>query len=196
MGVAVSDGETTATVCGAVVRADRVLDGLAFGECTVGGSDATETVASLSVVAERPDVQYLLCAGIAPAWFNLLDLHRLHERADCPVLSVSFEASPGLDPALREQFDGDALAERRAIYERQPPRRRVRLDADAGTETDASGATDAGDADAAWIRAVGCDHETAAEVVRTYTPEGSGRPEPLRVARLAARAGRTYGGGE
>ncbi|MEZ3115918.1 DUF99 family protein [Halobaculum sp. MBLA0147] len=191
-GIAVSDGETTATVCGAVVRADRVLDGLAFGECTVGGTDATATVASLSVVADRPDVQYVLCAGLAPAWFNLLDLHRLHERADCPVLSVSFEASPGLDPALREQFDGDALAERRAIYERQPPRRRVVLDADAAETGTGEGSADA--ADAVWVRAVGCDHETAAAVVRAYTPAGSGRPEPLRVARLAARAGRTYGG--
>jgi len=33
----------------------------------------------------------------------------------------------------------------------------------------------------------------AARIVRGHTPEG-GRPEPLRVARLAARAGRTFAG--
>ena len=32
--------------------------------------------------------------------------------------------------------------------------------------------------------------DAAADVVAAFTPEGSGRPEPLRVARLAARAGR------
>jgi hypothetical protein len=42
-----------------------------------------------------------------------------------------------------------------------------------------------------YVRAVGVDDETAAAVVRTFTPEG-GRPEPLRVARLAARAARGW----
>ncbi|PSQ09470.1 DUF99 domain-containing protein, partial [Halobacteriales archaeon QS_7_68_65] len=35
---------TRSTLAGAVVRADRVVDGFAFGSCTVGGTDATETV--------------------------------------------------------------------------------------------------------------------------------------------------------
>jgi endonuclease V-like protein UPF0215 family len=119
-------------------------------------------------------VQYLLLAGIAPAWFNLIDLPALADAVSRPVCSLSFEASPGLEPALREGFSGDALDERLATYRAQPPRRRVEVNDDA-----------------VWVRAVGVDDDRAAEIVRAYTPEG-GRPEPLRVARLAARAARRF----
>jgi endonuclease V-like protein UPF0215 family len=175
LGIAASDGSDRATLAGVVVRADRVVDGVAFASCTVGGTDATDTVVSLFDRLGREDVQYLLCAGVAPAWFNLLDLPAIHDAVDRPTLSVSFEASLGLAPALREQFSGDDRDDRLAVYERQPPRHPLTV----------------GDDDL-WVRAAGCDPETAREVVRAYTPEGSGRPEPLRVARQAARAGRAY----
>lgn len=157
------------TLAGAVVRADRVVDGFAFASCAVGGTDATDAVAALSSTLGREDVRYLLVAGVAPAWFNLLDLPALRERVDRPVLSVSFEASEGLEPALREHFEGEALADRLATYRRQPPRRPVEVNGER-----------------VFVRAAGCDRSTAREVVAGFTPEG-GRPEPVRVARLAAR---------
>ncbi|HET7325414.1 MAG TPA: DUF99 family protein, partial [Halococcus sp.] len=42
-----------------------------------------------------------------------------------------------------------------------------------------------------FVRSVGLSDEEAAEVIRAFTPEG-GRPEPLRISRLAARAGDTW----
>ena len=175
LGVAASDGDTRSTLCGALVRADRVVDGCVFGECTVGGTDSTETVSRLFSTLGRDDVQYLLLSGVAPAWFNLYDLHAIHEATGTPVLSVSFEASEGLASTLREQFEGEDLAKRLAVYESLPPRQRV-------TVNDQP----------VFVRAVGVDDEEARDVVRTFTPEG-GRPEPLRVARLVARAGREFG---
>ncbi|WP_254536577.1 DUF99 family protein [Halomarina litorea] len=172
LGVAESYADADrSTVAGAVLRADRALDGLAFSSITVGGSDATDRVADLYDSLGREDVRYLLVAGIAPAWFNLLDLLALHDAVERPVLSVSFEASPGLGDALREQFSGAALDARRAVYERQPPRRPVEVNGET-----------------VYVRSVGLDDGEAVAVVRAFTPEG-GRPEPLRVARLAARAG-------
>ncbi|WP_255150989.1 DUF99 family protein [Halorarius halobius] len=170
LGVAESYRGDTSTLAGAVVRADRAVEAFAFSTCTVGGSDATDAVADIVAELDRPDVQRLLVAGIAPAWYNLLDLHRLHEATDRAVVSVSFEASPGLEPALRREFDGEALDCRLDIYGRQPPRREVTVNGEQ-----------------VWVRTVGLDDEEAADVVRAFTPEG-GRPEPLRVARLAARA--------
>jgi len=176
LGVAESfaDGDDRSVLCGAVLRADRAADGFVFGSCAVGGTDATAAIESLFVDLDREDVQYLLCAGIAPAWFNVVDLHALADAVARPVLSVSFESSRGLEPALREQFSGEALDTRLRIYRAQPPRCRVEV----------------GGGDV-WVRAVGVDDEEAARVVRAVTPEG-GRPEPLRVARLAARAGRRF----
>ncbi|QSG16208.1 DUF99 family protein [Halapricum desulfuricans] len=170
LGVAESYRADTSTLAGAVVRADRVVDGFVFGQCTVGASDATASVIEMIERVDRPDVRYVMLAGIAPAWYNVLDLWRINEAVERPVLSVSFEDSDGLESALRAAFDGEALAERLATYRDQPERRAVELDGEA-----------------VYVRAVGCSDGEAERVIRAFTPEG-GRPEPLRVAREAARA--------
>lgn len=169
LGVAESFRGDRSTFAGVVVRASRVVDGVGFGTCEVGGTDATETVISIFRQLGREDIRYLLVAGIAPAWFNVLDLHAVAAAVERPVLSVTFEESPGLKPALREAFDGDALARRLETYRAQPPRQRLTVNGET-----------------VFVRAVGVDDGEAADVVRAFTPEG-GRPEPLRVARLAAR---------
>lgn len=174
LGIAESYRESESTLAGAVVRADRVLDDFAFGQCTVGGTDASEAVVGLFDRLGRPDVQYVMLAGIAPAWYNMLDLHAIAAHTDRPVLSVTFEASEGLEAPLREAFDGDALETRLSTYRDQPDRQQVSVDGET-----------------LYVRAVGIDDGAAAEVVRAFTPEG-GRPEPLRVARLAARGADAY----
>lgn len=174
LGVAESYRGDTSTLAGAVVRADRTVDGFAFSTCTVGGTDATAAISSIFTSLGREDIRYLLVAGIAPAWYNVVDLSRLHELTDLPVLSVSFEESNGLEDAICEAFGGDAAALRLERYRAQPERRAVSLD----SET-------------VYVRSVGLDHSEAADVVRAFTPEG-GRPEPLRVARLAARSADSF----
>lgn len=170
LGVAESYRTDTSTLAGAVVRADRTVDDLVFGTCTVGGSDATAAIAALWRRLDRPDVRYVLVAGIAPAWYNVVDLHALREATDRPVVSVTFEASDGLEAAISAEFSGEALDERLSTYRRQPGRSRLTVN----DET-------------VFVRSVGCADGEARDVVRGFTPEG-GRPEPLRVARLAARA--------
>jgi hypothetical protein len=158
------------TLAGVVVRASRVVDGFAFRRCTVGGTDATATIVDLYDDLDREDVRYVLVAGIAPAWYNVIDLHRIHEATDRPVLSVTFEESDGLEPALCEAFSGDRLDRRLDTYRRQPPRQRLTVNDEP-----------------IFLRSVGIEDDAARDVIRAITPEG-GRPEPVRVARLAARA--------
>ena len=201
LGVAFSDGDRVSRVAGAVLRADLAVDGLAYGSCTVGGTDATDAVVDLAADLDREDVRHVCIAGVAPAWFNLLDLRRIHETLDRPVSAVSYEASPGLEPALREAFgegggedddaanddgedddaanDDDALAERLARYRSLPSRRRVDRPGDPVPS-----------ADPLFVRAVGVDSDRAVEVVRSLVREGFRRPEPLRVAAIAASAHR------
>ena len=173
LGIAASDTADRSQLCGAVVRADRVVDDVVFETCTTGGTDATTGCCRLVDRLDRPDVRWLLVAGIAPAWFNIIDLAELAAHADRPVIAVSFENSDGLVGPLSDQFEGEKLACRLAIYRRLPPRTRIRVGSDN-----------------LFIRAVGIEIEKATEVVTAFTPEGSGRPEPVRVARLVARAGR------
>lgn len=169
-GIAESYVGERSTLAGAVVRADRMVEDIAFGTCEVGGTDATDAIIEVLEAVLREDVSYVLVAGIAPAWFNVLDLAAIQDTVDRPVLSVSFETSEGLEPALRREFEGQTLEARLATYRRQPHRHRILVN----------------DEDA-FVRAVGIERDDARDVVRTFTPEG-GRPEPLRVARIAARA--------
>lgn len=171
------DGGSTSTLAGAVVRADRTVDDFVVGTCTVGGTDATDAIADCWRRLDRPDVRYIFVAGVALAWYNLVDPAALHEATDRPVIAVTYEASDGLADGIADAFDGEARDERLERYEALPERRRLRVgaaDADAGEE----------DADL-YVRSVGIDDATADEVVASYTRDR--RLEPLRVAGLAAR---------
>ena len=86
LGVAESSRPDAArsTLAGAVVRADRVVDGFVVGSCAVGGTDATETVVALADRLDRADVAYLFFAtpyllvteglSLVPALSKSLDL--------------------------------------------------------------------------------------------------------------------------
>ncbi len=167
-----SQTATTSTLAGAIVRADRVADGFAFGECTVGGTDVTATMTNIYQTLDREDIQYLFLAGVALAWYNIPNLETLHDRTGCPVIAVTFESSPGLEGALQEAFSGEAYAERQRRYQQLPERSTMTLN---GHQIN--------------IRTVGITTADAQRVITAYTPDG-GRPEPLRVARLAARGAR------
>lgn len=174
--VGVAESTTTSadesTLAGAVVRADKTTDGFALGTCTVGGTDATRAIGELYDRLDRDDIQYVLLAGVALAWYNIVDIHALHTRVERPVLSVSFEESPGLGDAIREGVENPTS--RLATYEALPERKPVTINGEQR-----------------FVRSVGCSDPTAKEVLSAFTPDG-GRPEPLRVARLLARAADTW----
>lgn len=170
LGIAESFREEQSTLAGVVVSANRVVDGFAFSTCTVGGMDVTQSVTGLYTDLGREDVRYLLIAGVALAWYNVVDLRDVHRATDRPVISVTFKASEGLEPALRREFSGDALRRRLAAYKELPDRNAITVNGET-----------------VYLRSVGLDDDTAATVVEAFTPEG-GRPEPVRIARQAARA--------
>lgn len=173
LGIAASDGSAYSQLCGAVVRADRVAEEFGFARCTVGGSDATAACCRLLDRVARPDCQWILLGAVAPAWFNLIDLDRVFEAAGRPVIALSFEASDGLAAAISEEFSGEEQTSRLSIYDQLPPRHTIRV----------------GDTDL-WVRTVGIEPDAAKPVVDAFLPEQASRPEPIRLAQLAARAGR------
>ena len=191
LGIAESTVVDHCLFCGAVVRADRAVDGVGFASATVGGLDATDAVLRLLGRLDRDDIRYLLVSGVAPAWFNVLDLDRIAEAADRPVCSVSYEPSPGLAPAIDREFGGDEKAKRLAVYERLPPRRRLGVNG----ETVFVRSVGLGSRDAAPSYEPGTVPAEVARVIRAYTPAG-GRPEPVRVARLAARGAQAWRAGD
>ena len=157
-------------LAGVVMRADLLLDGFSFSVATVGGLDATEAVVRLYERLGRKDVNILMLNGCVISWYNVIDLNEVHERTGKPLICVTYEPSPGLEKYFKEYFPDD-WAERLAIYERNGPRTAVRLRT--GHEV--------------FIRAIGLDEEEAKKVLDKFTLHGS-IPEPLRLARLLARA--------
>jgi len=157
-------------LAGVVMRADGLVDGFSFSTATIGGLDATEAVLRLYERLRRKDVNILMLNGCVISWFNVVDLHEVSERTERPLICVTYEPSPGLEPYFKQYFPGD-WQERLAIYERNGPRKEVRLRT----------------GHVVFIRAVGLDEEDALRVLDRFTLHGS-IPEPLRLARLLARA--------
>ena len=161
-------------LAGAVVRADAVVEGFRFTTITVGGTDATDRIVELYESFERDDLRFVLVSGIAPAWYNIVDIEAIHDETAVPVVSVTYEEGDedGLRSALEDEFEGDALEKRLALYDGLPPRRRLSV----------------GEKDL-YVRSAGVSDDRADGWVRGFTrsDEGSVRPEPVRVARLAAR---------
>jgi endonuclease V-like protein UPF0215 family len=164
-----ADGATS-TLGGAVVRADRTVDDVVFGECTVGGTDATTAVVDAWRRLDRDDVGYLVLSGVALAWYNVVDVVRLANVVDRPVIAVTYEDSPGLGDAIADAFDGREREERLTTYGSLPTRRRL------------DGVGDG----PLYVRSAGIGTAEVDRVLSAFTHER--RPDPIRVAKLAARA--------
>ena len=156
-------------LAGVVMRADLRVDGLAYARATVGGDDATEAVLNLYRQLDRTDVNALLLSGLAISWFNIIDLKEISERIQKPVICLTYEESPGLEGYIREYFP--------------QPEKKLRRYAASGERTSVLLKTGF----EVYVRALGATIEEARILLNKFTRDGR-VPEPLRVARLAARA--------
>ena len=169
LGIAESyTGRTLSTLAGVVMRKDLRIDGFCFGNATVGGMDASDTILEMVHNLQRKDLNVILLSGCVIAWFNVIDPERIAKKTGCPVICVTYEESDGLEGDIEHHFPEDSarLAAYRSLGERTP----VRLH---------TGQT-------IFVRAWGISPRDAARFCNDFTLEG-GIPEPLRVARLCAR---------
>lgn len=175
MGVAESYRGETSVLGGVVMRGDGRIDGFGFESMTVGGLDSTDAVKDLWDGLGRDDLHAVLVSGLALAWYNVLDLDDVHSQVGLPVVSVTYEESPGLTEAIEREFSGEELEKRLELYRRQEERERVRLRT----------------GEVIYLRSVGLGAGEAVDLVDRFTTHG-GKPEPLRLAGLAARAVSSY----
>lgn len=159
----------TSILAGVVMRADLRVDGLAYSHVTVGGDDSTEAVLSLYRQLDREDVNALILSGAAISWFNIIDLRRVFEKTERPLICLTYEESSGLEKHIREYFQcpEEKLRRYRDLGERQSVRLRT------GFEV--------------YVRVLGLSAEDARILLNKFILDGR-IPEPVRVARLVARA--------
>jgi hypothetical protein len=156
-------------LAGVVTRKDRVIDGFAVTEITVGGMDATDGVLELVKSLDRNDINLIMLNGCVVAWFNVIDLTRLHEVLKQPLVCVTYEESEGLEKYFKEYFPGD-WEKRLSVYERNSGRREALLHT--GYKV--------------FLRELGIEFDDAIKLLNEFTLQG-GIPEPLRLAKLFAR---------
>jgi endonuclease V-like protein UPF0215 family len=157
-------------LAGVVMRADKAIDGFVFAKATVGGMDATDKVIEMYKTLGRDDINVLLLNGCVISWYNVIDLHKVAEETGLPLICVTYEESEGLDKYFKELFPED-WENRVQVYHKN--KERTPLELKTGYVV--------------YGRFLGMSLEEAKEILDKFTSHGS-VPEPLRVARLLARA--------
>ncbi|HPJ29983.1 MAG TPA: DUF99 family protein [Methanothrix sp.] len=171
LGVAESFLKTAAQsrLAGVVMRKDLRIDGFGLARISVGGDDATRGVLDIFEGLERSDINALLLNGSIISWFNIIDLDLVRQETGLPVISLTYEESPGIEGYIREYFPHPEDKIER--YRRLGPRELLRLKT--GFEV--------------YARSLGATAEETKGLLSSFTLEGK-VPEPLRVARLLARS--------
>lgn len=169
LGIAESySGREISVLAGIVMRKDLLIDGVAFSQATVGGSDATDAIVKIFTGLRRRDINFMMVSGGAIAWYNMIDPVALQDATGLPVIITTYEESEGLTEDIIHHFPEDTS--RLAAYRRLGDRIAVRLH---------TGYT-------LFIRPYGLSTEDATRLCDSFTYEGR-VPEPVRVARLTAR---------
>ena len=157
------------TLAGVVMRRDLIIDGMAYGSATIEGDDATDSIISIYRSFARNDINCILLDGLVISMYNIIDGERVARETDLPVIAITFEDSKGLEDPIRYRFN-DWQA-KLVQYQKLGRREQVTLK---------TGKT-------IFIRCWEVDQRTAVAIADSFTLQGS-MPEPIRVAKLAARS--------
>jgi len=156
-------------LAGVVMRRDFVIDGFVFGNATLEGDDATETILSMFKKLNRPDISYLLISGIIISMYNIVDLKKISESLGIPIIGLTYQDSQGIDEAIKHHFP-DSYESKLKEYKELENREKITLH----TSFDV------------YIRKEGCTISDVTHLLDELTLQGS-FPEPLRVAQLLAK---------
>lgn len=172
LGVAESfeSGDRKSTLAGVVMRSDLVTDGFVIGRATVEGDDATKAIARMYRKLGRNDVNAVILSGCIISLYNMVDVDALSEKLDVPVVCVTYKESRGIERSIKHHFGKDAPKKLEA-YKKLGGRRRLVLK---------TGYT-------VYFRASSITDLEAERLLNIFTLQG-GVPEPVRVAKLLARA--------
>ena len=157
-------------LAGVVMRSDLVIDGFVFGSSTLEGNDATDAVVKMYKTLKRNDINVVILGGAVLSLYNIINLDEVGSETNLPVICVTFEESEGLEETIKNHFP-DRWRSKLKTYSKLGERNRVNLKT--GYHV--------------FIRNHGIYSEIATKVLDKFTVQGA-IPEPIRVARLMARA--------
>ena len=159
-------------LAGIVMRRDLIIDGMIFGNTTVRGNDATEAIISMFKKINRNDINCILSRGTIISVLNIIDGKELYDTLKVPVVIVSELEKKGLKESSLHKFENGLTKVR--LYSKVKERTDVKLKTGKYVQ----------------LRSWGMSIREASLLVNSVTLQGS-KPEPIRIARLAARAFRS-----
>jgi endonuclease V-like protein UPF0215 family len=163
-------GMGRSVLAGVVMRSDLVIDGLGFGYATIGGDDATEGVLRIYRALDRRDINVILLGGAVISYYNVIDVDRVYGETGVPTLSVTYRRSRGIGSIIKRRFPG-SWQRKLELYKKLGRRRSILLKT----------------GHLVYARPAGMSEREAKRVLDKFVREG-GVPEPIRVARIAAKA--------
>lgn len=95
-------------IVGVIMRAGEYVEGILMGEVTVDGRDANDVLERMLLNSRYlTQIKAIFLDGIAFGGFNVIDIFRLAERTEIPVISITRDR-PDMDSifsALKQHFD-------------------------------------------------------------------------------------------
>ena len=156
-------------LAGVIMSNDFVIDGFVFGNSTLKGDDSTDVIIDMYNKVERPDISYVLISGLVISLYNIIDIKKLHDTLQIPIIGVTYKESEGLEEAIKKHFPGN-YKEKLEKYSMLGVREKISLN----TSFDL------------YVRNEGCTILECKQILNKITLQGS-VPEPLRVAQLLAK---------
>jgi endonuclease V-like protein UPF0215 family len=172
LGVAESfkQGRKSSVLAGVVMRSDFVVDGVAIGKTLVGGDDATSSIVSMYRRLGRNDVNLIMVSGAILSLYNIVDVDVLSRKSRLPVVCLTYKETSGIEGSIRRHFPDTAEAKLES-YRKLGRRTGVLLRS--GHKV--------------YVRTAGLEPSALKPILNAFTLQGS-IPEPVRVAKLVARA--------
>ncbi len=162
--------ERQSVLAGVVMRSDMVIDGITFASTTVMGDDATDAIISMHEKLDRTDINLIMIGGLIISMYNIIDPEQIWDRLKIPIIGVTFEESEGLDTHIKRVFPDKWMTKLEA-YHRLGKREKITMK----TGHDV------------FVRVIGTSTNSAKQALNKFVLQGS-IPEPIRIARLLARA--------
>ncbi len=156
-------------LAGIVMRRDLVIDGMVYATATIAGDDATQSVISMHSMLAREDINCILIDGLVISMYNIIDGGHVAEETGLPVIAITFEESKGLEEIIKGHFHN--WEDKMIQYQKLGQREKVTLKTGKNL----------------FMRYWSVNQRTALAILNSFTRQGS-IPEPIRVAKIAARS--------
>jgi endonuclease V-like protein UPF0215 family len=158
-------------LAGVVMRRDFIIDGFIYGYTTVGGNDSTDIVLSMVQQLGRNDINCILLGGLIISVFNIVNGKHINDITGLPVIGISYKRSSGLHHSIYGINEEQKIQDYLKLEERKP------LVLWTGKTI--------------FVRHWGITFLDTSRLINSLVLQGA-KPEPLRIAALAARAYQNY----